>query len=238
MPEQKTQQGENYSGSSDSGLFNDSRDVHLQRLLPDLGDTSPVFIRLFRSLAEIVNPPKLPPLAITSRPVDLKEALKNISSEDLEQSGLKTFFQNVKELISPTPLPPLEVTSRPVPREEVYGQLLPEDSHHLLVKDIFRGIRETLFPAKQVPLQLTSKPLPVKDIWTRSKYENWSRLASIGVHGAIIALALLISIAPSVTETKPKTEFKVVQLSEPPLLTAPPKKEMMAGGGGGGGTGR
>lgn len=47
-------------------------DVHLQRLLPDTVGV-PWFVSLVRNLKELVRPPQLPPLQVTSRPVAVKD---------------------------------------------------------------------------------------------------------------------------------------------------------------------
>ena len=47
-------------------------DIHLQRLLA--GDVEEPFFRsLFRNIKEFINPPKLPPLEVTSQPVPVKD---------------------------------------------------------------------------------------------------------------------------------------------------------------------
>src|ERR1700681_1502357 len=47
-------------------------DVHLQRLLA--GDVEQPFFRsLFQNIREFINPPKLPPLEVTSQPVPVKD---------------------------------------------------------------------------------------------------------------------------------------------------------------------
>src|SRR5438445_2714383 len=49
-----------------------SADVHLQRLLAE-GVEEPWFKSLARSIKETINPPKLPPLELTSKPVAVKD---------------------------------------------------------------------------------------------------------------------------------------------------------------------
>jgi TonB family protein len=55
-----------------SGAPEDNPDVHLQRLLPPQESELPL-TRLIRDIKELINPPKLPPLEVTSKPVDPKE---------------------------------------------------------------------------------------------------------------------------------------------------------------------
>ena len=57
-----------YPGANDP----QGADIHLQRLLA--GDVEePFYKSLYRSLKEIIHPPKLPPLEITSKPVPVKD---------------------------------------------------------------------------------------------------------------------------------------------------------------------
>src|SRR4030088_2670507 len=49
-----------------------SEDVHLQRLLA-VGVEEPWFKSLVRNIQETINPPKLPPLELTSKPVAVKD---------------------------------------------------------------------------------------------------------------------------------------------------------------------
>jgi periplasmic protein TonB len=234
MSEEVRRLGETNPSSTAGSVANAAADDHLSHLLPDLGDNRSMPVRLWANLVGLINPPALPPLEVTSRPVDLKEALKNVSSEDLERSRLSLFVKNVKDLLAPQKLAPLEVTSRPVSAEEIYGQTLPEDKHRFLLGAIVTGILEFISPPKQPPLQLTSKPLPVKDIWTRSKYERWSKAASMTVHGVVIVLALVVAVKSPVGQAL-KQDVTVVDLTEPPPFLDMPQQKQQAGGGGGGG---
>lgn len=47
-------------------------DIHLQRLLMKQ-DSTPIWVRVFQDIKELVHPAKLPPLQVTSKPVDPKE---------------------------------------------------------------------------------------------------------------------------------------------------------------------
>jgi TonB family protein len=47
-------------------------DIHLQRLLMREDDT-PIWMRVYHDIKDLVNPPKLPPLVVTSKPVDPNE---------------------------------------------------------------------------------------------------------------------------------------------------------------------
>jgi TonB family protein len=56
----------------------DNPDIHLQRLLAPEDLEAPWYRTIFQSIKEAINPPKLPPLQVTSHPVDPSE-LKGLS---------------------------------------------------------------------------------------------------------------------------------------------------------------
>jgi periplasmic protein TonB len=84
---------------------------NLSHLLVE-GLETPWYKTLVQSVRDLVNPPQLPPLVVTSKPVAVK---------DLEVKGLVSFYQNVKDAIFPPKLPPLEVTSKPIPVKDIWG---------------------------------------------------------------------------------------------------------------------
>ncbi len=93
-------------------------DDHLDRLLVTTNLEEPWFKSIVRSIREAIHPPKLPPLELTSRPVEGAE-LGNLSN--MEQPWFKSFIQNVRDLVRPPKLPPLEVTSKPVEVGSIWG---------------------------------------------------------------------------------------------------------------------
>ena len=72
----------------------------------------PWYRTLIQSIKELINPPKLPPLELTSKPVEVV---------GLETKWYLSFYQNLRDLIRPPKLPPLEVTSKPVPVKDIWG---------------------------------------------------------------------------------------------------------------------
>ncbi len=93
-------------------------DAHLDRLLVTTNLEEPWFKSIVRSIREAINPPKLPPLELTSRPLEGAE-LGNLSK--MEQPWFKSFAHNVRDLVRPPKLPPLEVTSKPVEVGSIWG---------------------------------------------------------------------------------------------------------------------
>ena len=59
------------------GVPEENPDIHLQRLLMK-EDATPAWLRVFQDIKELIHPVKLPPLEVTSRPVDPRE-LKGLS---------------------------------------------------------------------------------------------------------------------------------------------------------------
>jgi TonB family protein len=96
----------------------DQYDDHLDRLLLTTDLEEPWYKSIVRSVREIINPPKLPPLEVTSRPVETAD-MGDIGK--IEQPWFKSLIANVKELIHPPKLPPLEVTSKPVEIGSIWG---------------------------------------------------------------------------------------------------------------------
>lgn len=93
-------------------------DTHLDRLLTATDLEEPWYKSIVRGIRETLNPPKLPPLELTSRPVegaDLGDLIK------IEQPWFKSLVVNVRDLIHPPKLPPLEVTSKPVEMGSIWG---------------------------------------------------------------------------------------------------------------------
>jgi len=82
----------------------------------------PWYKGIVQGIRELINPPKLAPLDVTSKPIDLD----NPSAEtdvhlqhflvpaSIELPWYKGIVQGVKEMLNPPKLPPLELTSKPV----------------------------------------------------------------------------------------------------------------------------
>jgi protein TonB len=91
---------------------------HLDKLLVTTNIELPWYKSIFRNIGELLNPPKLPPLELTSRPLDDSE-LGDLAK--IEQPWFKSLIGNIKDLISPPKLPPLEITSKAVEIPEIWG---------------------------------------------------------------------------------------------------------------------
>jgi len=120
------------SESSDPSV-NDPGGLHL--LTPDSLET-PFYKSLFNSIKDLISPPKLPPLEITSKPMSQQELhaemrggssgqLLPVIDDDenlrhllppatLEKPFYQSLYESIRDLINPPKLPPLEITSKPV----------------------------------------------------------------------------------------------------------------------------
>lgn len=78
----------------------------------------PWYKSIVRSIREARNAPKLPPLEITSRPI---ESADFGDLAKIEQPWFKSLVGNIRDVIHPPKLPPLEVTSKPVEVGTIWG---------------------------------------------------------------------------------------------------------------------
>jgi protein TonB len=93
-------------------------DSHLDRLLMSTDIEEPWYKSIVRGIRETISPPKLPPLEVTSRPVESTE-FGDLNA--IEQPWYKSLVENIRDLIHPPKLPPLEVTSKPVEVGSIWG---------------------------------------------------------------------------------------------------------------------
>ena len=120
-------------------------------LLPPDSLTQPLWKSLAINLRDTFAPEKLPPLQLTSRPVDVGLAL----GERLQLPWFRTVFTNIGDVISPETLPPLELESVPVD----VGELITDQLSHFWFSSLLRNLADRLVPEKLPNLELTSKPV-------------------------------------------------------------------------------
>jgi hypothetical protein len=111
----------------------------------------PLWRSLLLNLRDQILPEKLPPLLITSRPVDVGMLVGDI----VTVSWYRTIFSSIGDVISPETLPPLQLESRPV---EV-AELLSDNLSHLWWSSLLRNLADRVAPEHLPPLELTSKPV-------------------------------------------------------------------------------
>jgi hypothetical protein len=120
-------------------------------LLPPASLTQPLWRSLVGNLRDTFAPEKLPPLQLTSRPVDVGLAL----GERLRLPWFRTVFTNIGDVISPETLPPLELESRPVD----VGELITDQLSHFWWGSLLRNLADRVAPETLPALNLTSKPI-------------------------------------------------------------------------------
>jgi hypothetical protein len=68
-------------------------DEHLRHLLPPPAVETPVYLSLYNSIKELIHPPKLPPLELTSKPVEIP-TMKGLYSGNEWKAGLTSLVIN------------------------------------------------------------------------------------------------------------------------------------------------
>jgi len=120
-------------------------------LLPPASLTQPLWRSLAGNLRDTFAPEKLPPLQLTSRPVNVGLAL----GERLRTPWFRTVFTNIGDVLSPETLPPLELESQPVD----VGELITDQLSHFWFGSLLRNLADRVSPETQPALQLTAKPI-------------------------------------------------------------------------------
>lgn len=127
---------------------------------------------LWRSLlinfADRFAPERLPPLVLTSKPVDLGL----LPGELLELPWYRTVFGNLADVISPETLPPLELESRPVD----VGELLGDELSHGWWNSLLQNLRDRVAPDRLPPLELSSHPVAAFGADSSMQILDWSSL--------------------------------------------------------------
>jgi hypothetical protein len=120
-------------------------------LLPPASLTQPLWRSLVGNLRDSFAPTRLPPLELTSRPVNVGLSL----GDRLRLPWFRTVFTNIGDVLSPETLPPLELESRPVD----VGELITDQLGHFWWGSLLRNLADRVAPETQPALHLTSKPI-------------------------------------------------------------------------------
>jgi hypothetical protein len=129
---------------------NHSNDHELDLLLPGEWNR-PLPMRLLDQLRDAISPEKLPPLRLTSQPVDVGM----LAGDILSLPWYRTVFTNLGDVISPETLPPLRLESRPVD----VGELIADQMSHMWWTSLLRSLADAAAPERLPALQLTSAPM-------------------------------------------------------------------------------
>ena len=169
----------------------------LELLLADSWNR-PLRKRLFDHLRDAFAPEKLPPLHLTSRPVDVGM----LAGDILSLPWYRTVFTNLGDVISPETLPPLQLESRPVD----VGELIGDQMSHMWWTSLLRSLADAAAPERLPALQLTSAPMDDPSLTAGAmQLPRWSSV---------------ISTPKVFLPDKPKAAYAPSQ----PRATAPPPK--------------
>jgi len=148
---------------------NASEASEVQLLLSNSWNT-PLWKRLLGELRDTITPEKLPPLELTSRPVDVGM----LQGDRLSLPWYRTVFTNLGDVISPETLPPLELESRPVD----VGELIADQMSHPWWTSLLRNLADVVAPERMPPLELTSKPMDLEGNSESMQLPRWSSVIS------------------------------------------------------------
>jgi hypothetical protein len=123
----------------------DDRELNL---LPPPELTMPLWRSLLANLRYRFFPERLPPLRLTSRPVDVGMQVGDI----LALPWYRTILSGIGEAISPDTLPPLQLEAQPVEVDLISDQ-------PAWWRSLLRNLADAVAPERQPALRLTSPPV-------------------------------------------------------------------------------
>ena len=160
----------------------------------------PLWRSLLGNLHDRFSPEVLPPLLLTSRPVDTGM----LASDILSMPWYRTIFTNLGDVISPETLPPLELESVP----EDIGELIGDQLNHMWWTSLLRSLADAAAPERQTPLHLTSMPADPGFSPGPMLLVHWSSVIS-GPKALLPTkpkLAYLGSSLTAISESKPQVD--------------------------------
>ena len=125
---------------------------------------------LFANLRYSLSPDRLPPLKLTSRPVNVGMLVGDI----LDVPWYRTILSNIGDLISPDTLPPLQLESQPVEVELISDQAAWWQS-------LLRNLADMVAPERQPALHLTAPPVNPEMASDVLVTPRWSSLIAASV---------------------------------------------------------
>ncbi len=132
-------------------------------LLPPPGLTVPLWRSLLANLRDCLSPERLPPLKVSSRPVNVGMLVGDV----LDMPWYRTVFTSIGDVISPETLPPLQLESQPVEVELV------SDAPSWW-RSLLRNLADVVAPERQAALHLTAPPLTPEMASTVLMVPRWS----------------------------------------------------------------
>jgi hypothetical protein len=130
--------------------------------------TLPLWRSLVLNIIDRVAPERLPPLQLTSKPMDVGLML----GDRLAAPWYRTVFTNIADVVAPQDLPPLELTSSPVD----VGEMLGDNMAHAWWHSLLGQLRDRLSPERLPELELTSEPFRAWEANTWLQVLDWSNL--------------------------------------------------------------
>jgi hypothetical protein len=137
-------------------------------LLPPHHLSMPLWRSLLENLRDAFAGSRVPPLLITSKPVDVGMLL----SDRVELPWFRTVFTNIGDAITPEILPPLQLESQPVD----VGDLISDQLQRGWWASLLRNLADAVAPERQPPMHLTSAPVEPQAASTRLCVPRWSEL--------------------------------------------------------------
>jgi hypothetical protein len=139
-------------------------------LSPPRSLSRPLWRSLWDNLRDRVFPERLPPLKLSSRPVDVGM----LPGDFLDLAWYRTIFTNLGNVITPETLPPLQLESHPI---EV-GELISDLTAHPWWVSLIRNAADSMAPERPHPVELTSRPVEPEMASGYLQVPRWSSLLS------------------------------------------------------------
>ena len=156
---------------SNSIVMDDAQDSHELDLLLPQSVTRPLWRSLLSNLHDRFFPEKLPPLQLTSRPMNTGMLI----GDAVSLPWFRTVFTNLGNVINPENLPPLELESQPAD----VGELVSDQMGHMWWSSLLRNLADRVAPERLPPLQLTSKPVDADLKSGDMQLARWSSLITL-----------------------------------------------------------
>ena len=137
-------------------------------LSPPPGLTDGLFRSLIVNFRDRFVPERLPPLVLTSRPVDVGVLL----GDRIAAPWFKTVFRNIGDVVSPEELPPLQLESVPVD----VGELIGDELAHGWWTSLLRNLADNVAPERLPTLHLSNAPVTPLEASTELFTPLWSTL--------------------------------------------------------------
>src|SRR5213593_2759144 len=139
-------------------------------LLPESA-TRPSWKHLLGELRDHFFPEKLPPLHLSSRPVNLGMLL----GDYVTLPWYRTVFTNIGNVITPDVQAPLELESRPVD----VGELINDQLSHPWWTSLLRNLADRVAPERMPALELSSSPLDASVQSGSVQVVRWSSVITL-----------------------------------------------------------